>query len=100
MNQSQLKSLPSVSEVLLEINQECTYDHRIISLWINQFLSKYRMKAKNGKLDLNREEIIKVININTLRSLFHIHTKLSALVDDIKVGNLRLVFLKICDSLY
>ena len=75
MNQSQLKSLPSVSEVLLEINQECTYDHRIISLWINQFLSKYRMKAKNGKLDLNREEIDPFINFCGQKNLLDLYVQ-------------------------
>ncbi|SVC18659.1 uncharacterized protein METZ01_LOCUS271513, partial [marine metagenome] len=55
MNQKQLKALPSVSEVLLEVNRLIDFDKRILTLWINEILEKYRFSAKKGKLKQNRE---------------------------------------------
>ncbi len=61
MNQKQLKALPSVSEVLLEVNRLIDLDKRILTLWINEILEKYRFSAKKGKLKQNRKKIIQKI---------------------------------------
>ena len=61
MNQKQLKALPSVSEVLLEVNHLIDFDKRILTLWINEILEKYRFSAKKGKLKQNRKKIIQNI---------------------------------------
>ena len=61
MNQKQLKALPSVSEILLEVNRLIDFDKRILTLWINEILEKYRFSAKKGKLKQNREKIIQNI---------------------------------------
>jgi L-seryl-tRNA(Ser) seleniumtransferase len=61
MNQKQLKALPSVSEVLLEVNHLIDLDKRILTLWINEILEKYRFSAKKGKLKQNRKKIIQNI---------------------------------------
>ena len=56
MNQKQLKTLPAVSEVLLEVNRLTDVDQRILTLWINEVLEKYRYIAKKGKLKQNRKK--------------------------------------------
>ena len=58
MNEKQLKTLPSVSEVLLEIKRLTDFDQRILILWINEILEKYRSSAIKGKLKQDRKEII------------------------------------------
>ena len=58
MNQKQLKTLPSISEVLLEIKRLTDFDQRILILWINEILEKYRSSAIKGKLKQDRKEII------------------------------------------
>ena len=61
MNQKQLKTLPAVSEVLLEVNRLTDVDQRILTLWINEVLEKYRYIAKKGKLKQDRKKIIQNI---------------------------------------
>ena len=46
MNQKQLKTLPAVSEVLLEVNQLTDFNQRVLTLWIKDILEKYRYSAK------------------------------------------------------
>ncbi|SVB43824.1 uncharacterized protein METZ01_LOCUS196678, partial [marine metagenome] len=50
MNQKQLKTLPSVSEVLLKVNQLIDFNQRVLTLWIKDILEEYRYSAKKGKL--------------------------------------------------
>ena len=40
MNQKQLKTLPSVSEVLLDVNQLTDFNQRVLTLWIKDILEK------------------------------------------------------------
>ena len=61
MNQKQLKALPSVSEVLHEVSHLIDSDKRILTLWINEILEKYRFSAKKGRLKQNRKKIIQNI---------------------------------------
>ncbi len=66
MNQKQLKTLPAVSEVLLEVNLSTDIDQRILTLWINEVLEEYRYIAKKGKLKQDRKKIIQNIVLNVL----------------------------------
>ena len=66
MNQKQLKTLPAVSEVLLEVNRLTDVDQRILTLWINEVLEKYRYIAKKGKLKQDRKKIIQNIVLTVL----------------------------------
>ena len=61
MNQKQLKTLPAVSEVLLEVNQLTDFNQRVLTLWIKDILEKYRYSAKKGKLKQDRKKIIQNI---------------------------------------
>ena len=58
MNEKQLKTLPSVSEVLLEIKRLTDFDQRILILWINEILEKYRSSAIKGKYDKKSNTLI------------------------------------------
>jgi L-seryl-tRNA(Ser) seleniumtransferase len=57
MGTSQLKNLPSVSQVLLEVNQDNNYNSKYLKTIINQEIAFYRQRAKKGELKLSREEI-------------------------------------------
>ncbi len=61
MNQIQLKTLPSISEVLLEVMRLTDIDQRILTLWINEILAEFRSSAKKGKLQIDRQKIIQDI---------------------------------------
>ena len=66
MKQNQLRTLPSVSEVLLELKNLKHFDQRILTLWINEVLEKYRYSAKKGKLKQDRKKIIQNIKIQQI----------------------------------
>jgi len=57
MSKKQLKQLPSVSEVLLEVDQSITLHNNYIKEVINTELRVYRRMAKAGKLDIKRSAI-------------------------------------------
>jgi len=57
MTQNQLKELPSVSEVLLEINQYQYHNNKYITYIIKSELDRYRRSAKKGSLKLKRAQI-------------------------------------------
>ena len=61
MSKKQLRQLPSVSEVLLDINKSITLHERYIKDIIISELRSYRRTAKAGKLDIKRSEIIATI---------------------------------------
>ncbi len=61
MSDSQLKSLPSVSEVLLELKSDITLNNNYIKFIINQELKQLRSEAKAGKLTMKRRQILKKI---------------------------------------
>ena len=61
MSKKQLRQLPSVSEVLLEINKSITLHDRYIREVIKLKLRSYRRTAKAGKLDINRSAITAAI---------------------------------------
>ena len=63
----QLKILPSVSEVLLEIKYLTDISNSILKVWIKQELSKFRIKAKNSKLEFDRKKIIHQIVLMVLK---------------------------------
>ncbi len=60
-NQNQLQQLPSVSEVLLEVNKDTQLHNNYINKIIKTEISQYRAEAKAGKLKLKRNEIINAI---------------------------------------
>lgn len=57
MSQAQLKTLPSVSEVLLEIPDYIFLNSSYIKWIINRELKAFRTQAKNGSLKSTRQEI-------------------------------------------
>lgn len=57
MGAAQLEKLPSVSEVLLEVNSGNKYNSRYLTLIINKEIDFYRQLAKKGLLNLNRNQI-------------------------------------------
>lgn len=61
MSDSQLKSLPSVSEVLLEINSDISLHNNYIKFIINNELKQLRSEAKAGKLSMKRRQILEKI---------------------------------------
>jgi len=61
MSQKQLKELPSVSEVLLEVNKGTQHHINYISKIIKSGINRYRADAKAGKLKLKRNEIVNAI---------------------------------------
>ena len=61
MSKKQLRQLPSVSEVLLEINKSITLHDRYIREVIKSELRGYRRTAKAGKLDIKRSAITAAI---------------------------------------
>jgi len=63
----QLKILPSVSEVLLEIKNLTDINNSVLTVWIKQELSKFRIKAKNCELAFNRKKIISQIVLMVLK---------------------------------
>ena len=69
MLNKQFKNLPSVSEVISELDKKLDYDNRILTLWINRYLSDFRFKAKNGNLKNNRIQIIEIIVKKVLKKL-------------------------------
>ena len=66
MKQNQLRTLPSVSEVLLDLKHLKHFDKRILTLWINEVLEKYRYSAKKGQLKQDRKNIIQNIVLTVL----------------------------------
>ncbi len=63
----QLKILPSVSEVLLEINHLTDINSKVLTVWIKKELSKFRKKAKNSELEFDRKKIIQQIVLIVLK---------------------------------
>ena len=61
MSKKQLRKLPSVSEVLLEVNQSITIHNNYIKQVIKTELRGYRRTAKAGKLDIKRSAITAAI---------------------------------------
>ena len=61
MSKKQLRQLPSVSEVLLDINKSITLHERYIREIIKLELRGYRRTAKAGKLDIKRRAITSAI---------------------------------------
>jgi len=61
MSKKQLRQLPSVSEVLLEINKSIALHDRYIREVIKLELRGYRRTAKAGKLDIKRSAITAAI---------------------------------------
>ena len=61
MSKKQLRQLPSVSEVLLEINKSIALHDRYIREVIKSELRSYRRTAKAGKLDIKRSAITAAI---------------------------------------
>ena len=61
MSKKQLRQLPSVSEVLLEINKSIALHDRYIREVIKSELRGYRRTAKVGKLDIKRSAITAAI---------------------------------------
>ena len=58
MSQNQLKQLPSVSEVLLEVNKDTKLHYNYITKIVTTEISQFRADAKAGKLKINRKEIV------------------------------------------
>ncbi len=58
MSQNQLKELPSVSEVLLEVRNDTKLHINYITKIIKSEISRYRADAKAGKLKLDRNVIV------------------------------------------
>ncbi|MDP6500245.1 MAG: L-seryl-tRNA(Sec) selenium transferase [Candidatus Marinimicrobia bacterium] len=58
MSLNQLKQLPSVSEVLLEVRKDTKLHNDYITKIITTEISQYRADAKAGKLKINRKEIV------------------------------------------
>ena len=67
MPSDQLKSLPSISEVLLELKSDNALHNNYIKFIINKQLKEFRSQAKAGKLTLKRPEILKNI-LNKIQS--------------------------------
>ena len=63
MIQNQLKELPSVSEVLLKCQRSKSLNRKFLSYIIKLELKSYRRDAKKGRLEINRNKIIKNILI-------------------------------------
>ncbi len=61
MSQDQLKQLPSVSEVLIEVNQDIKLHNKYITSIIKRELSTYRKDASSEKLTLKRKAIVQAI---------------------------------------
>jgi L-seryl-tRNA(Ser) seleniumtransferase len=68
MIQNQLKKIPSVSQIIFEIDKNILLNNKYITFIIKLKLEEYRQKAKKNNLELERTQIIKnIINeINTL----------------------------------
>tara|TARA_B100002003_G_scaffold48370_1_gene43500 strand:- start:122 stop:1492 length:1371 start_codon:yes stop_codon:yes gene_type:complete len=58
MSQNQLKQLPSVSEVLLEVNKDTKLHYNYITKIVTTEISQFRADAKAGKLKINRKKIV------------------------------------------
>ncbi len=69
MGTSQLKNLPSVSEVLPEVNEDNRYNSKYLKTIINQEIDFYRQRAKKGDLELSRAEIHRRVVFKTRRLL-------------------------------
>jgi len=67
MNNNQFKFLPSVSKVLLEVKHLTHIDRRVLTIWINRELAKYRLKAKKSALEIDRRHIIQRIVLTVLK---------------------------------
>jgi L-seryl-tRNA(Ser) seleniumtransferase len=63
MSKNQLQQLPSVSEVLLEVNMDTNMHINYITIIIKSEICRYRADAKAGKLKLERKEIVDEILI-------------------------------------
>jgi len=61
MSEKQLQQLPSVSEVLLEVNKSITLHDNYLKEVIKTELRGYRRMAKAGKLDIKRSAITSAI---------------------------------------
>ena len=61
MSSKQLKELPSVSEVLIQANSNISINKRYITFIVKSSLEHYRRDAKKGRLEINRNKIIKNI---------------------------------------
>ena len=61
MINKQLKELPSVSQVMHEINNSINLHNRYLKEIINLEIKLYRKLAQSNKLDYNRKEIIQRI---------------------------------------
>ena len=61
MINKQLKEIPSISQVLLEIDQSISLHNRYIKNIINSEIKFYRKLAKDNKLNYNRRDIINKI---------------------------------------
>jgi L-seryl-tRNA(Ser) seleniumtransferase len=61
MSEKQLQQLPSVSEVLLEVNKSITLHDNYLKEVIKTELSGYRRMAKAGKLDIKRRAVTAAI---------------------------------------
>ena len=68
MTLKQLKQLPSVSEVIFEIDKNILLNNKYITFIIKLRLEEYRRGAKRGTLKLERGEIIKNI-LNEINNL-------------------------------
>ena len=68
MTLKQLKQLPSVSEVIFEIDKNILLNNKYITFIIKLRLEEYRRDAKRGTLKLERGEIIKNI-LNEINNL-------------------------------
>ncbi|MFQ6676715.1 MAG: L-seryl-tRNA(Sec) selenium transferase [Fidelibacterota bacterium] len=61
MSKNQLQQLPSVSEVLLEVNQNTRLHINYITVIIKSEIKRFRGQAKEGKLNLHRSDIVNEI---------------------------------------
>ncbi|MBT4149315.1 MAG: hypothetical protein HOE46_02965, partial [Candidatus Marinimicrobia bacterium] len=68
MTLNQLKELPSVSQVIFEIDKNILLNNKYITFIIKLRLEEYRRNAKKGILKLERKQIINNI-LNEINSL-------------------------------
>ena len=61
MKKKDLLKLPSVSEVLLEINDNKYHNDKYIKYIIKDEIAEFRSQAKQGSLQLDRNQIIQSI---------------------------------------
>lgn len=69
MSQNQLQLLPSVSEVLLEVDKSINIHINYLTSIIKSEISRFREKAKEGKLTLSRSDIIRAILVEIDRCI-------------------------------